>query len=897
MTGRDLGLAPLLIVLTGAPALAAVDATLQVRVVDTSRRPLPEVSATLASTDEAGAAYTARAEAGGVLSFYDVGPGAYRLRVEHPGLAAASSELRLGPGETGWLTAVLAGGEGSSRIDDLRPEALSYGTTFDADALRDLPSSRDAWSLLETAETSSVVDRLDNGGLWVGRAPRFSAHGAPFAQTSFRLGAADVTDPFGSGGPLIVPDLGTIGALDAATALIPLEEAGSGPLLVLLPPRPTVLWHGSLEGSATTSGLQAELDAAPPSIARYDSWRRGAFSLTGPLVRERLGLALSGSATSVSRFERSEPEARDARARSLLAHLVWTGGGSDARLLALVQDARGPDPARVFGTTAERRDAFAHVQAAWTRRAESGAAVKADAAYGRARSEADGRSGATVGETDPIADGPIAAMLLDGPGTRERLSASLAFRAAPEEWRHSFHALSLGIEASRERTELFASGPVTIGELVGGRPARVWEFPRRPAASRWAASTLAAHLADRIRFGDRLAVEAGARLESLKADRGGPARVSWLDVSPRIRARLKLDADGRLALFGGWSRLRDRLPLQVLAFGDPTAPAASVSRWRDDGDGRFAPGEQGRLVALAGPGGNRASVDPDLAAPRTDEVVAGVEARLGRSAIVRFIGIDRRGRRLVESVNVGVPRDRYRTFTVPDPGGDFATTADDQELPIHDRDPASFGADQYVVTNAAGLGSRYQGVELVFDLRPAEGLHLLLGATAHRSEGSAADRGFRADENDPGVPGELLDNPNADTFSYGRLFFDRAYTIKIAAWYGRGRHGPRLGTIVRYQDGQPFARLVVAPALAQGAEAVRAIPNGRSRFAYTLTLDARAEQGIDVGRTRLSAVAEGFNLLGTAHEVEEDVRTGPAFRTPTAQQPPRAFRLGLRLDF
>lgn len=898
MTGRGLGLAPLLTLLAAAPAAPAVEATLQVRVVDTSRRPLPEVSATLASIDEAGAAYATRAEAGGVLSFYDVGPGAYRLRVEHPGLAAASSELRLGPGETGWLTAVLAGGEGSSRIDDLRPETSSYGTTFDVDALRDLPSSRDAWSLLETAETSSVVDRLDNGGLWVGRAPRFSAHGGPFAQTSFRFGAADVTDPFGSGGPLMLPDLGTIGALDAATALIPLEEAGSGPLLVMLPPRPTALWHGSLEGAATTSGLQAHVAAGPPPIARYDSWRRGAFSLTGPLVRERLGLALSGSATSVSRFERDEPEPRDARARSLLAHLAWTDAGSEARLLALVQDARGPDPDRVlFGDAAQRRDAFAHVQAAWTRRAESGAAVKAAAAYGRARSEAEGRSDATVGAVDPIADGPIPGMLLDGPGTRERASASLLFRAAPEEWRRSFHALSLGFEASRERAELFASGPVTVGELAGGLPARVWEFPRRSAASRWAASTLAATLSDRARFGDRLVVEAGARVESLKGDSGGPARISWLDVSPRIRARLRLDGDGRLALFGGWARLRDRLPLQVLAFGDPTAPTATVARWRDDGDGRFTPGEAGRLVAFAGPGGSRSSIDPDLAAPRTDEVVAGVEARLGRGAVVRFIGIDRRGRGLVESVNVGVPRDRYRTFTVSDPGGDFATTADDQELPIYDREPSSFGADQYLVTNAAGLGSRYQGVELVFDLRPAEGLRLLLGATAHRSEGSAADRGFRADENDPSVPGELLDNPNADTFSYGRLFFDRAYTIKIAAWYGRGRRGPRLGTIVRYQDGQPFARLVVAPALAQGAEAVRAIPNGRSRFAYTLSLDARAEQGIDVGRTRLSAVAEGYNLLGTAHEVEEDVLTGTAFRTPTAQQPPRVFRLGLRLDF
>jgi hypothetical protein len=897
VTGRGLALAPLFALLA-VPAAAAVEATLQVRVVDSSRRPLPEVTATLASTDEAGAVYTARAEAGGVLSFYDVGPGAYRLRVEHPGLAAATSELRLAPGETGWIKAMLAGGEGASRIDDLRTEPAGYGTTFDADALRDLPSSRDAWSLLETAETSTVVDRLDNGGLGTGQAPRFSAHGGPFAQSSFRLGAADVTDPFGAGASLMVPDLGAIGALDASTALVPVEEAGSGPLLVMLPPRPTVVWHGSLEGAATTSGLQSDAPAGPPPVARYDSWRRGAFSLAGPIVREHLGLALSGSATSVSRFERDEPEARDARARSVLAHLVWTDPGSEARLLALVQDARRPDPARVlFGEDARRRDSFAHVQAGWTRRTESGAAVKAAAAYGRGRSEADGRPDDTVGEVDPIADGPIPGMLLDGPGSRDRVEASLIFRAAPEEWRHSFHAFSLGVEASRERAELFASGPVTVGETVGGLPARVWQFPRRSAASRWAASTLAAHLSDRARVGERLVVEAGARVESLKADSGGPSRISWFDVSPAVRARLSLDGEGRLALFGGWSRRRERLPLQMLAFGDPTAPAAAVSLWHDDGDGRFVPREQGRLVAFAGPGGSHSSIDPDLAAPRADEVVAGVEARLGESVVVRFMGIDRRGRRLIESVDVGAPRDRYRVFTVFDPGGDFASTADDQQLPIYDRDPASFGADQYVVTNAAGLSSRYQGVELVLELRPADDLRLRLGATAHRSEGSAADRGFRSNENDASVPGELLDDPNPDTFSDGRLFFDRAYTIKIAAWYGRGRHGPRLGTIVRYQDGQPFARLVVAPDLAQGPEAVRANPNGRSRFAYTLSLDARAEQGIDVGRARLSGVVEGFNLLGTAHEVEEDVLTGAGFRTPTAQQPPRALRLGLRLDF
>ena len=235
-------------------------------------------------------------------------------------------------------------------------------------------------------------------------------------------------------------------------------------------------------------------------------------------------------------------------------------------------------------------------------------------------------------------------MILDGPGSRERTEASLVFRAAPEEWRRSFHAISLGAEVSREKMELFASGPVTVGEIVGGRAARVWAFPRRPAASRGSASELAAHLTDRARFGDRLVVETGARVESTRTDSAGPSPISWLDVSPRLRARLRLDRAGRLALFGGWSRRRDRLPLRLLAFGDPTAPAATVSRWRDDGDGRFTPGEEGRPVAFAGPGGSRSSIDPDLAAPRADELVAGVEARLGPSTVVRFIGIDRRAR-------------------------------------------------------------------------------------------------------------------------------------------------------------------------------------------------------------------------------------------------------------
>jgi len=896
---RSLGLAAC--VALGATTLrAGGDASLELQVVDASGRKRAQASADLSAADGTGASYTAHAGRGGALAFYDVPPGAYRLVVEDVGLAPASATLRLEADETAWLTAVLSSGEGSSRIDGLVVDTGGYGTTFGAEALRDLPSSRDAWSLLETAETSSVADRIDGGGLWTGQAARFAAHGGSYAESSFRLGDADVTDPFGSGAPLLRPDLDGLAGLVATTALVPPEDAGSGPRLLLLPPRPGNFWRGTLQGAATTAGLQAAVPAGPPAIARYDSWRRGAFSLGGPLAGDRLGIALAGSATAVSRLERDEADAREGRARSLLAHIVWRGAPrQEAALLALVQDARRPEPARaLFGDRALRQDAFTLVQGSWRRASDSGALLKLTAAYARARSSAEGRGGTTVGTVEPLSDGPIADALLDGPGHRQRVEGSLTARAAPRRWGPALQFFSLGLETAATRAELAPSGAVTAAELVGGVPARVWEFGRRDAASRWSATELAAHLGDRVRLTDRLLVQAEGRLESTRAESAaGSGHISWLTLSPRLHARLRLDGSGRLALFGGWGRLRHRLPLRLLAFGDPTAPAALVSRWLDDGDRSFTATERGPAVAQAGPGASGSSIDPGLAAPRTDELVAGLEARLGGRATVRLTGIHRRGRRLVESVNVGAPAAAYRSFTVPDPAGDLLNPADDQQLPIYDRLPASFLADRSVLTNPPAHTTLNEAVELVLELRPARGLEVRVGATAHRSDGSAAGRGFRPDENDPGLPGERFDDPNADTFGYGRLFFDRAYTIKIAAWYHHRRRGPRLGAVARYQDGQPFARLVLSPGLEQGAEAVRAIPDGRSRFAYTFTLDARAEQGLGLGRTRLSAVVEGFNLLGTAHEVEEDVFSGPGYRIPIAQQPPRAVRLGLRLDF
>ena len=94
------------------------------------------------------------------------------------------------------------------------------------------------------------------------------------------------------------------------------------------------------------------------------------------------------------------------------------------------------------------------------------------------------------------------------------------------------------------------------------------------------------------------------------------------------------------------------------------------------------------------------------------------------------------------------------------------------------------------------------------------------------------------DENDAALVGELYTNPNARTFAQGRLFTERGYTIKLSGVY-RFPYDVRFGWAARYQDGQHFARMIVVPNLNQGPEIVRAFRNGRTRFTFTATLDAR----------------------------------------------------------
>jgi len=335
------------------------------------------------------------------------------------------------------------------------------------------------------------------------------------------------------------------------------------------------------------------------------------------------------------------------------------------------------------------------------------------------------------------------------------------------------------------------------------------------------------------------------------------------------------------------------IPALALAFGDPNSPTGSVYTWTDaNHDGMAEPSERGPLVAQIGPGAGStglSSLDPNLARPALVQTIVGLSIDRPRWAAT-ISAIIRRESNLIQVEDPGA---QYTLIQVPDEGIDYPGPKT-STLDTYSRTPASFGLDHYVLTNPAGLTATFKGLDANVQWR-SQYVVLAFGATAGDAEATSALRGFRADENDPGML-DIAGNPNSLVNAQGRPFYDRGYTGKLALAF-RLPHDIGIGTIVRYQDGQPFSRLAVATGLAQGPEPIRAYTPGRTRFSFVGSVDLRVQKDFVLGRGRLGVFLDVFDLFNTTREVEEIVATSPDFRAVSAVEPPRSVRIGFRLHF
>jgi hypothetical protein len=797
------------------------------------------------------------------------------------------------------LAAVLIAAEFAAPATALAqaPAQPEQNTTFETNLsqqmLRDLPASNNLFSLLETVDANVISDRFYGGGLNMGRPGRVGAFLNSWTQTQYRVGDVNITAPDGSGSPFLFPTLPLWERVSVSSGFMPSGFGAPGLGISLQPMQPATTWTRVVDASIAGSGLVAgpSAGAPAPAIQTLSDWRHVGFLGSGPLVPGRLGLVTAIEWTDASQVERAGATQANGRAASVFANVVFALNRSDEiHTVGWYQKTQAPFvPALSAPSTATDEQTFTHLQSTW-QRAQQGLLWHLFGAYSqRTSTRTTSLLPGTPLVIERLTDGPVPLLAASGDRTDRQWSAGLRAAPAPPPLGGVTHALQFGADISggTSRVGPFAG---SIGELVDGARARMWTFAGPGSSAQRHETAFSAYVSDRIQAGKRVAAEVSVSYDGIRGSADAAVQgVSWNTLLGNASFWWAATKSTQTWIFAGYRRAADSLPLDMLAYGDPAAPIGTVAAWTAQG--------VGPIVARVGPGtgGNQAfsAIDASLGRPTTDEFTVGAESRPMPGMRVRLAGIIKRQQSRIDLVNTGVPLSSYTLSTIVD--GRPANDGGSVLLPVYNRLPSSFGRDQYLLTNASDEAATFSGVVLSGDMMTGPWT-FLFGATASQTDALAANRGFHVDENDPGPAGEVFTDPNANTDARGRLFFDRAFTIKLASVY-RFAHGVNIGLIARYQDGQPFSRVTVVPGLNQGTDVVRAYPAGDARFSFTGTFDLRLQKGFSAGRTRIDAILDAYNLFNLGYEVEERVVTGPTFRYITAIQPPSAVHLGVRVTF
>ncbi len=757
-----------------------------------------------------------------------------------------------------------------------------------ADVIDDLPLGETVYSILETTQAEVISDRFNSGGLNVGGDARVGGFLGSWSQTLFRVGDIDISDPSGSGAALLSPDLLFWDQVSVANGMMPPDINTPALAVTMQPKRGGSTWRRTFSGSASGGSLAATGPSdRPVPIARLKDFANGSALIGGPLS-PRASIVVGARAARGTSYRREQLASNNPITASGFAHLVFAPSDTrEWRLLGWGQHDDAPhDNWQLFrAASATMATTALHLQATLDEHPRDRANWRVYAGFTQRNRDNTIPSGAAVVER--IADGPIPAAVDSFADTTTRRIQAGA-RIVPIAADDAMHRFEYGADLSSAMTETSNPFSGEVRELVDTVLARIWTVVPGEGTSRRQTLTASLFAADTIRLSPATTLDVGARAELVRGSADEAATpITWISLLPH--AYLRWDLSARRALVFGYSRTANALTHSWLAFGDPAATTAVVAS-------AAAPG---LVVSRVGPGtGGSAAfsgIDDNLGRPYTDELVIGFEKRRSASTRYTLTGIARREGNLLGVVNTGVTTAGYSTIALSDAGKDLIDPADDRALLIYNRLGSTFGRDAYLVTNPGHEAATAYALRMTWEHSSAR-LFTLFGATASAAQGSGGNRGYGPLENDQDLPGELFTNPNGASYARGRLFSDRAFTIKWTTLY-RFPGDFTVGGIARYQDGQPFSRMVLFEDLNQGAEAVQAYPNAGSRFTFTGTLDLRVQKGLRFGPTQLDLILDAYNLFTRGNEVEEYVVSGPLFRTPTAIQPPRSLHVGARVTF
>jgi hypothetical protein len=903
-------------------SLAADDhANLWGKVLDEKNQCLEGISVHLRS--EAGDfEETALSDSSGLFFFWGIPAGSYTLDFQgkdiHPYL---ENHIVLQPGQFLFFEVIIIPSETDAKSFS-KKAAIDYTscllqTVLNRRQIQDSPSAHNIWSLVENQDLSATTNHIDVGGLWGSFPALFSTRGScSWTQNIYLLNGLDVTDPYWTGMPLIYPDFFSLDYTRLTNAGFFSQGLSPGGYFELLTGEETTKLHGRAsiffiperwQDSNISSDLEKEGITESHGFNRFVD---GNLTLSGPIIPKRLLFFSSFSSFHISRDLADYEKEDEAMLFSGLISLKHRSSLGSFRLLWTGQVLKHPSFGAgrhvPFSSTLERKDAFHVFQLIWSSRFRSNHFFNVGICYNQGTIDGNFQEGFQPPHgTEILKD--TSSGLAPYAHSDERSSLTFLFRGDSLIPRllYARHRLRYGCEfrycSSLSRKDIADNLHLRFHE---GNPLEA-VFYNTPVDHRESALHLNLFAQDALTFSNFITAIFGFHLVSSQGwvPEAGSSRkakaIQWLHLSPRLGLVFPLAPSKNTALKLSVARYYFTLPLYYLTYGNPNALGGMVYTWMDNNNDRlFQEGEAQLLIRREGP--LFSEIDPELKRPYTDEFAASFHHAFGKSWHLTFGAFFRESRHLVETLNIGVPFSCYKAVDIYDIGDDrIPNTHDDLTFSVYNQNPETLGQDFLLLTNPEEdeRMSRYYGFDLTLVKKYGERFSFFLSLTATSATG-ITNPGNTEWENDDGVVGRLYDDPNTLINAKGRMRFDRAYTGRI----GLSILAPfdlRIGCLIKYYDGQPFARKIMVEGMNQGPFYIQAHPRGVARYEYNRTVDLRLEKIIRFKKSRVRVILDGFNILNRGLATEENEWTGPEFplRFATEIQSPRVFRLGVVYEF
>jgi hypothetical protein len=871
--------------------------------------------------------YDVKFEASGFVKLVRQG-----VRVETGFNAEVNAQLRVSPVEE----TVTVSGEPPV----VNPTSTSIMSNFSKELLEAIPSARDPWVILEQTP-GMVMDRQNVGGNWSGQQSSYVAHGSDRNQM-WNLDGATITDMAAQSSPGYY-DFDSFEEIQITTGGNDASQDAGGVSINFVTKSGGNSFHGSSRIYVVDQDLQSD-NISPQLRAQgagsgnpIKNIKEYGFEVGGPIKKNKAWFwaGYSKSEVRVGVVGFLKPGCTDADNRDCLetdlteltnfnAKLTyqWSKEHKSSVLYNLgdkLRNARGAGPLNPPETTVRQTSPgyMAFFDHQWIASDRFTMNLKATHVDGGFLLDFHSDDLATVQPTFDIITG------MNGrsgnrtenirPTTEVRLDANyfLAdFLGGDHATKFGLRYRSTPYQTIENRgggaTARFRNGLPSEGEIYrdGHTSRELWEYSAYLNDS-YRRGRFTFNLGLRADYQDDEAKAANIAANPILPDLlpavdfpGAESGATYFDISPRLGVTFALRGNGKTVLKSNLARYYG-IGIYTAGTISPTGRTRLRYPWADRNGDRLVQRSELDLTRLlffdtnynpANPGSvtSPATVDPNLENDITDELTLGVEHELMKNFGVSLTYSWRHYKNTADNFRIGLQSAQFVpvSFTAACGNASCAQpsyTVTYWQLPF--QRPA-----QTVLRNYQGQNRDYHGLELVARKRFSD-KWLLNGSFTWQSTIRDYEGGADVDYQDPTNVAQQDGRP-AGTLNV-------RWIGKLSAMYQLPWE-MSLATFVNLRDGFPFNPFVVTPSRTGGLGTADVFvePFARRRYETFRQVDVRLDKTIRLGKSKLVASLDCFNLLNEDVVLERIDRQNSANANFVEEiLAPRVFRLGLRYSF